>query len=1365
MADSGRPDPGNSWRETDDLLRLDDMRDVPVVVVLGERGAGKSVALEQEQALLGPQEAGAASLLHLGRDVADTASAAAVLHEHLSAEQDGPLYVLLDGLDEGLSDIPGLDRVLLLQLRALQLRQREGLRLRITCRTTRWSETLESGLQQLWPGPGQVALMTLAPLSRQDIQSAAEQHGLDGAAFTEQVASRGLGALAQQPVTLVPLLKAQARGEELPKTVAEAYEQACRTLCTETWAQGFVQRQERPAADHLLEVARWTAAALQFGRTPALTDREPVLENELHLDSLSGPGIPGAVPQLECRRHELLHLTESGLLTPVGQRRWVFAHRSYQEYLAAQYLRDRIAPAVRNELLWAGSGTARHIVPEHEEIAARLAVDDPALFEDLLATDPRVLLLADLSCLPDASRLRTVQALLEAAPDEDFDRLDFTLLERLSHPHLARQLAPLLTRDTDQNQVYLALSIAAQCRPAELTPALLSFAEDTTVPTRLRSFALYAVAEESLQDDAVEARLRALATDAKTSTAEAALEHLWPQHLRVAEYFDLLPDQQPFTYRPQLEKAMDLVTREHVTEALDWCIAALETQSPKSLAATVLLARCIRLIGHLDLAGGPAPGEEQAGQALVALAAHAELSSTADARTPLEYLRDSLDAVPALRRRLADYVLRHSSQEQVLELTFDTPEVGLFPEEDLLYWAERWTDLSPETRHIAKSLFSHRQRPDEARLRGALDKARQADEELRDATAWWDAPPSKWQLRRQAREQEEQQRNTFDEQAFRAALEAVHTAAPDQVRAAWRTVLGHLYRTSDGQPVKDGSARLNAVAAAPSYPPEGSALHTTLSRAALHVLATAPAWQAHDVSAVGTEWIDIPELTVTGCVPADSWQAALPGIRTEQWAGWALALATMSLPTQETDLHYSLFRRCARHGGHAFETALAMSLDRLDPYRLAELVRFLHTLEAADALAVIRDWALKPDRSAAAWAAVTVTLSSLGDSPARDQVKQTVAAGPLPDGASSDPERWRTAAHAVMADTDLPESWPHIRRAFDDGELCRAVIDGLAAAGPGRWPAGVAELEEADLADLYERLCSWEELRKPRPEREPGVAYWTTPQETLHDLADALPQQIARKATFQASEQLSRLAAVTSRHPTWLRRLARATARQAAQQQSRPLPVHQLRKLASDHSLRVISNEAQLLDVTMEALDRVQEALSGPNGMAILLWNRTAAAAYSTMWPTWEEDFSDLVMGLLKTHLGGRRIILNREVQIDRPGAQGGRTDIHIQAADPSHNAEPFTVVIEAKGCWNPGLSTALAKQLVARYLRHPRTAGIFLVGFFDCAQWHSEHRKPCSPSHTRQQIEAKQQALAAQQDVAVRARVLDCRPPGAQTA
>lgn len=44
----------------------------------------------------------------------------------------------------------------------------------------RWPERLDSGLRQLCPNPGLAAVTTLAPPTRQDVQTSAEQRGLDG---------------------------------------------------------------------------------------------------------------------------------------------------------------------------------------------------------------------------------------------------------------------------------------------------------------------------------------------------------------------------------------------------------------------------------------------------------------------------------------------------------------------------------------------------------------------------------------------------------------------------------------------------------------------------------------------------------------------------------------------------------------------------------------------------------------------------------------------------------------------------------------------------------------------------------------------------------------------------------------------------------------------------------------------------------------------------------------------------------------------------------------------------------------------------------------------------------------------------------
>ncbi|MFJ1656459.1 hypothetical protein ACIOC2_34865 [Streptomyces sp. NPDC088337] len=881
-------------------------------------------------------------LIDLGQDVYDTATASTRLHHHLNPEGDGTHHVLLDGLDEGLSDIPALDKVLLTQLRALSPEEQRRLRLRIACRTTRWPEHLERGLRDLWPEPGQIAMVTLAVLTQADAQYAVDKSGLDGAAFMEHVLSRGLQALAQQPATLIPLIAARTEGRELPTTVAEAFAQACRTLCTETRPQNFSQRQERPSVDHLLDLARWAAAALQFGPYAALADGARPGLGELHLDTLCGDHVPGIDGASACGRHELLHLTESGLLAPVGQRRWVFAHRSLQEHLAAEYLATAVESAVRGALLWAGTGQSRHILPEHQEVAARLAVVDDTLFDDLLRHDPYILLLADLQALPAEHRRRAARAILESVPDQEPYRIGWDQLDRLNHPDLAPQLQPFLTPQSDPDHRYLALWITGKCQPAGLTPHLLALAEETNAPTRIRAFALDVLHEA--EDPAAVVRLRTLASDPKPSVAGAALEHLWPHHLSLTDYLDLLPVRDEWPWRLTLDR-LDKITGQ-AGSLLDWSVNALKEKSPKAAIAATVLATCITQLSQTPTQPGPLL-EERAGQALVVLAADRQLAYRTDARTAFESISSALHSAPELRRRLASYVLQHADPDDVLHLAHQNPDTGLFPDEDLLHWATAWPTLSQESRTAARPLISHRPRPEDTALCQAVDEARQTDDALKRATAWWDGPEPEWKRRSRERQEDERRRNTFDEHALRTALRTAQSAGPDTVREAWLAVLGHLHRTSDGtRPPQQPTSQplLTAVAQAPSLPALGSDLHEEVTRTALHVLVTVPAWNSQDMDPWGPDVTEVPELTALGFVSPDEAHTILGHHQAIRWAGWTVALATMTPRSQETAQRHTLLRDCAQQAGPAFDAALEPCLDVLDAHRLAEAVRTLAQL-------------------------------------------------------------------------------------------------------------------------------------------------------------------------------------------------------------------------------------------------------------------------------------------------------------------------------------------------------------------------------------------------------------------------------------
>ncbi|MFE3938504.1 hypothetical protein ACFXPJ_33285, partial [Streptomyces goshikiensis] len=499
---------------------------------------------------------------------------------------------------------------------------------------------------------------------------------------------------------------------------------------------------------------------------------------------------------------------------------------------------------------------------------------------------------------------------------------------------------------------------------------MLSLAEDTEAPVDMRAFALAGIAKTAYDQEAL-TRLHSLSIDDKPSIAAAALESLWPGQLTLTEYLDRLPPRESWRYETKLEQFMELITPDNVDAALSWAVATLGEDTSKAVLAIGVLAQSVRLLTH-PVPGAPGPSRQSISQGLLALAASDDLH-TGDARTAIELVRHSLSADREARRLLASDVLHNGDQEHAQELVFST-ETGLFPEDDLLYWAEGWLQLPTHARRAARWLFSNRPRPLDDTLRQAVEVARQADPELHQDTQWWDAPAPTWKLRQEEREREQRRLNTFDEEEFTRALAAVHTADRDQVRQAWIMVLGHLHRTRNGSRAKE-ITMLGAVATAPSCPPEGSALYADLVEAALHVLRTAPVWNSDHVEKWGTERHHVPELTAAVFVTDEKWEASVPTTEVARWTGWALAIATMTPVAGDEELHDRLFERCARRAGSAFEPALAACLDRLEPYRLTELIGFLHRLGAERPLALVCEWVADPTRPAESWTAVMTALT------------------------------------------------------------------------------------------------------------------------------------------------------------------------------------------------------------------------------------------------------------------------------------------------------------------------------------------------------------------------------------------------------
>ena len=200
-------------------------------------------------------------------------------------------------------------------------------------------------------------------------------------------------------------------------------------------------------------------------------------------------------------------------------------------------------------------------------------------------------------------------------------------------------------------------------------------------------------------------------------------------------------------------------------------------------------------------------------------------------------------------------------------------------------------------------------------------------------------------------------------------------------------------------------------------------------------------------------------------------------------------------------------------------------------------------------------------------------------------------------------------------------------------------------------------------------------------------------------------------------------------------------------------------RLARDPGTRLVESGEQLLEVIVEWLARWEQKLQGTSPAAFGLWDEVAKNRHR---PKVEEKMSDAVAIHLQDDLRDRLVLVNREVVIrrgEKPGGVGERTDIHVDAprgqdADPTGT---IRITIEVKGCWNPGLGSAMESQLRDRYLadnecRH----GLYLVGWYVCPQWDPDDpRRAATPAVSLAEIRAQlagQAVALSQGDLVIRA-------------
>lgn len=432
---------------------LANFRSAPAYVLLGDPGAGKTVAFRTECEKHSHGEfVTARRFLRRGVD-------------RLSEWQGKTLFV--DGLDEvraGSSDPRRqLDEIL------ERLDRLDKPHFRLSCRAADWLGPNDLREIVAEAGYEDLRVLYLEHLTLEDVRGILVDLGVpDVAGFLAKARDIGLEGLLDNPQSLRMLVKATRDGE-WPEDRKGTLTRACRRLARERNDQ---HRAAHSGVEHM-SVERILAAAHRLAALILLSDRDHVSLDPpddsdcFGPDDISGADLPA-----------LARAVKSNLFEGRADGRFAPVHHQVSEFLAARYLHERIdsgLPARRVLALMTGHDGV--VVTKLRGLAAWLAAFNPASRWAIAETDPvGVALYGDVSGFRGDEMERLLRAFAERAGEIRPGNWPAPALASLINERSLPLLARYLEDDdrTDGRQAVVGLLLHALSRADRVTPCTKS---------------------------------------------------------------------------------------------------------------------------------------------------------------------------------------------------------------------------------------------------------------------------------------------------------------------------------------------------------------------------------------------------------------------------------------------------------------------------------------------------------------------------------------------------------------------------------------------------------------------------------------------------------------------------------------------------------------------------------------------------------------------------------------------------------------------------------------------------------------------------------------------------------------------------
>jgi hypothetical protein len=1329
------------------------------LVLLGEPGMGKTAAMEDARSEIEHRISSAGEgLLWINLN---TCGSDHVLDRELFDNEafgswlvgERALNLFLDSVDECLLRINAVAPRL---LKELGRGDRSRLRLRIACRTAEWPSVLQEGLTRLYGD--ELHVYELAPLRRIDVAEATGSFGLEAEKFLAEVTLREAVPFAIKPVTLKMLLRLFKRDGGLPSDLAALYRHGCRVLAEES-----NKARSDPACSPKVDPSARILVAQRIAAMMAFCQRGIVVRSgtpeaastELCIGEIAGAGQREETEtgHVDLTSKVVEEVLDTGLFSGRGPNQLGWAHQTYLEFLASEYVvAHGLAPEQTASLLMHPLEPTK-VIPQLRGVAAWLAGRNLDVFDRICASDPQVLLRADVGTLDDNRKGRLIDAYLGQVEARtalvDWESIRY--FARLKHTGLAARLGPYVKdRGLGIQTRIAAIEIVEECSAKDLQELLAGIALDATENISIRISAAGAIAK--MGDSSTKRQLRPLANgdasdedDSLKGMALEVLRTLWPCDISTEELFELMTPPNNLhhfgTYQDVVHKVVRSLRREDLPHALDWAArfpsryhnyyfwrackdivrAAREhLDEPAVLAALAKVGRArMKLSERIWDEEMPLPPNLDRRafiQAIIDDECTDDVLPNVTRSSRLDWWHQAMGEAPIVRAEDLAWVLGHFLQaetlaakqcwSELLKIVVNHVCVGAYSVDPLIEAAVQTPALYELFPHVLGSIEIDSERARQLRVQEQADR-RYTDVRRRNGP-----------LLAQRMAQHLLRCESGEPTAFPLLLHQMAFGDNTADTADfWVEPIDRFPGWREG----DASVRQRILDAGKRYLVDLRAKPLPRTRREVRVSREVRAAQ------------------VTLCLLGQIEPTWLEGAPLSGWQRWAAVIV------DEVDQEYGpgrLVELAMNRAPEEFFSRLAHLIDWEDrmyqhAYTPRRVAQFWNSGLEEVLLAQVRD----PKR-APSTVGDLLDLLLMKSSPGALKFACSLLPASLPKMRRAR-ELACQAAEALLTHQPSP-GWPHIwSLVAAHPDLGRNILVKAANVLHGRSDWSVA-LGEDDVANLY----LWLNQEFPHandPKRRPVGRIGD--REQVADFRDSLLVGLSRRATPAAVGTLIRIKD-TPGTPD-IRLLIEHARRTMLERNWSPPSPQDLLAMAQDSRKRFVGSGGELRRVVLESLEGYQRDLRGENPAYEDLWNEPSGDKNSKGWrPKKEDAVSNHISRHLGRDLEERGVVVNREVQI-RPYPSGQRTDIQVDAVprlSAGTNSNTLRVIIEVKGSWNRSLKTAMDRQLKGRYLKENDCHdGIYLVAWFNCGHWDPQDRRLQVAKSWNWDLEQARAQLAAQ--------------------